>query len=348
MNFKKILEWWDKVPSWVKRYGTLVLFILLVPICLWSMGALYYSNLPWAWLRATLAWIFPILIIAALIIFPKRIRTILISYAVILLIFIWYLLIPASNAGPWRRGNQVIASATVNGNDITVHNVRNFDYRTENDYTEHYETRHYDLSKLKTMDMFLSYWDHKVAMAHMMLSFGFEGGKYLTVSMETRVQAGRSQDTLPGLFRQYGIICILGDERDLVRLRTDFRGELVYLYRFKMKPEGVRLVFLDILRRANELVEHPRFYNTISFNCLTSLIPSICVAHPKYRWDIRILANGFSDKLLWERKTIVGSDKLTFQELKNNAFIKQYLPRGYDVSKYSELIRKGLNAIPKH
>ncbi len=325
----------------------ITLRLLMLPVWLWSIGALYYSNLPWSWTRTAAAWILALTIPLALIFLPRRNRTMIVSYGCFLSIAIWYILIPASNRGDWRTGNQVLPFAVTNGDNVTINRIRDYDYRSENDFKEQYESRTYDIRRLRTLDILLSYWDNNKSVAHMMLSFGFDDGNFLAVSVETRLKKGQVQGGLPGFFKQYGVICILADERDLIRLRTDFRGEKVYLYRLKMEPEEVRLIFKDILRRTNTLISHPKFYNTLTFNCVTSLIPSLRVArtHQRYKWDYRVMLNGLSDHLMWERGLLIGGNHMTFEKLKEISLVNQYLSPGYNPKQYSRLIRTHLDKI---
>ena len=160
--------------------------------------------------------------------------------------------------------------ANIKGNHITVHNVRNCDYTSETDYTPKYETRTYDLSRLQSVDIMLTDWGLKY-IAHTMVSFGFEGGGYLCFSIETRKENGETYSAIKGFFRQYELIYIAGDERDLIRLRTNFReGEDVYLYRLKVASvDNAKKTFLEYLNRVNQLKEHPQWYNALTENCMT-------------------------------------------------------------------------------
>src|SRR4029077_5151779 len=151
---------------------------------------------------------------------------------------------------------------TINGDLITIHNVRNFDYRTETDFTPHWETRSYNLSKLDSADVIAVYWAGK-AIAHVMISFGFAGKDFLAVSIETRKEKGEDYSTLAGFFRQYELYYVVADERDVIRVRTTYRQpqEEVYIYRTRGQLKNLRRIFSDYLKSINELHQRATYYN---------------------------------------------------------------------------------------
>jgi hypothetical protein len=163
--------------------------------------------------------------------------------------------------------------ATINGDLITIHNVRNFDYRTETDFDARWDTRTYDFSKLDSAYIIALYWAGK-AISHVMVSFGFAGKDYLTVSIETRKEKGESYSTLAGFFRQYELYYVVADERDVVRVRTTYRQpqEDVYVYRVNGRLQNLRRIFLDYVKSINKLHERPSYYNTLTTNCTTTIL----------------------------------------------------------------------------
>ena len=167
--------------------------------------------------------------------------------------------IPPSNDRDWAPEYAVLPRATIEGDHVTLHNVRNFDYRTETDFTPRYEDRTYDLRRLDSVDLVASYWMGE-AIAHVMLSFGFAGEDFVAVSIETRRERTEGYSTIAGFFKQYELFYVVADERDLIRLRTNYREnppEDVYVYRTNGRPEEIRRVFLDYLREINSLAEQP-------------------------------------------------------------------------------------------
>ena len=185
---------------------------------------------------------------------------------------------------------------------MTLHNIRNFEYHSEEDYTPQYYDRTFSLSKLKTADLYIVFWGPTL-IAHTMMSFGFGDQGYVCISIETRKEEGESYSAVKGFFKQYELIYIVADERDVVRLRTNFRHEDVYLYRLKAEPEVIREVFLDYFKHINQLAEQPQWYNALTHNCTTTIRGHTApYAHGKISW--KLLANGYLDTLLYERGVI--------------------------------------------
>ena len=174
-----------------------------------------------------------------------------------------------SNERDWQPDVARLPSVDVRGDLLTVHNIRNFDYRTETDFTPRYEDRTYDLSKLRGVDLFLVYWGSP-AIAHTIMSWQFEGAPPLAVSIETRKRRGQEYSAVQGFFKQYEIIYVVADERDVVRLRTNYRGEQVYLYRLNASAAQARALLMDYVASINALVEQPQFYNALTDNCTTA------------------------------------------------------------------------------
>jgi len=203
---------------------------------------------------------------------PRRPRTLVGFFVTFAALVGLYFQIPASNDRNWEPEVAVTPYATIKGDLITIHGVRNFDYRTETDFTPRWENRTYDLSKLDSADIIAVYWAGK-AIAHIMISFGFAGKDYVAVSIETRKEKGESYSTLAGFFRQYELYYVVADERDVIRVRTTYRQpqEDVYIYRTNAPIKNVRRVFLDYVETMNELRDRAQFYNTLTTNCTTSI-----------------------------------------------------------------------------
>ena len=181
---------------------------------------------------------------------------------------IWWQGIVPSNDRIWADDVAQMTTGAVDANRVTLYNVRNFDWRSNADYTQRWETRGYDLDLLNSVDMIMSYWTIP-AIAHMLVSFGFDDGNHVVFSVEIRREKTESFSEIGGFFKEFELSIIAADERDVIRVRTNVRGEDAYLYRVRMPPSAMRSLFLGYIGEANALVRTPRFYNTITVNCTT-------------------------------------------------------------------------------
>jgi hypothetical protein len=303
----------------------------------WALPAIRYANLPgWLWPIAAVAFLAAALW-TGVFMRPRRCGRLLFLTLFVLLVAAWSA-IPASNTRDWQPDVAVLPYADIDGNRLTVHNVRNCDYRSETDFDVRHEDRTYDLDKLRTADLFVVYWGSP-SIAHTMISFGFEGDSYLCISIETRKEKGEDYSAIRGFFKQYELTYVIADERDLVRLRTNYRGEDVYLYRLKADPKAVREVLVNYLKQANRLKQEAEWYNALTSNCTTN-IRGHMRAYATSRWDWRILINGYVDEMAYENGRLDRS--LPFAELKARSHINE---RGKAADKnpaFSRRIREGL------
>jgi len=327
----------EKSPwqRWAERFFLFLRFLLLLGLTLWAVGALYY-DLPVERLRAPAAWAYGLAMLLLFLLVKSRIRAALLILGGFCFILVCWLLIRPSNDRNWQSDVDRTAWAEINGDQVTIHNIRNFQYRTETDFTPQWETRTYDLSQLKGIDLFINYWGSKF-MAHPIASFDFTGGNRLCMSIETRRQSGESYSAIGGIYRQYELIYLAGDERDLVRVRTNYRkGEDLYLYHLLLPPERARTILLEYLTRLNSLHQRPEFYNAITSNCTTNIRTQSNHTRP---WDWRILLNGFADKMMFERGDFAGN--LPFEELKRRALINPAAQAADAAADFSLRIRDG-------
>jgi hypothetical protein len=229
--------------------------------------------------------------------------------------------------------------ADIRGSSVTIHNIRNCDYRSETDYTVRHYDRTFDLAGLKSLDLTLIHWGSPY-IAHTMLSFGFEGGGFVCFSVETRKEVGEGYSTIKGFFRQYELTYVVADERDLIGLRTNYRGEQVYLYRLNASADLIRNIFLDYLLEVNSLKDHPEWYNALTGNCTTSIRINKAPYNPDARFDWRIILNGSIDEMLYGRRAI--DTTLPFPELKELSLINGRAKNQDKSPNFSQLIRTGL------
>ena len=318
---------------------SLVTWAMLAVGVLWANGALYF-DFPLASLRPWLAVLFPLLAIGLVVMVRPRWRAKMAIAGSVTLILIWWSSQQPRQQRDWKTEVAKTSHAEIEGEIVTIHNVRNFEYRTEKDFTPRYETRRLDLRNLKGIDIFINYWGSPY-MAHPIISYDFGVDGRICFSIETRPEKGEAYSALGGLYRQYELFYVVADERDVIRLRTNFReGEDSYLYR--LKGPNARDSFMEYVRTVNELHQTPRWYNAITNNC-TSAIRQQRAATDRPPWDWRMLVNGFGDELLYERGSIDNS--MPFAELKKIAHINERANAAGDAVDFSEKIREGMPGL---
>lgn len=256
---------------------------------------------------------------------------------------LWWFSIAPRNDRDWMRDVARPARATVEGDRLTIENVRDFQYRADEDYDERWETRTFDLSKLEGVDLFLSHWGSPY-IAHTIVSFDFSEGPPLAISIETRKEKGESYSALLGFFRQYELYYVVADERDVIGVRTNHRGEDTYLYRVRLPLETVRALLLDYAADMNRLADEPRWYNAATTNCTTAIRQRVQHVGGRNPWDWRILVNGKVDELMYERGTINTSRPQP--EIKAASAISARAREAGDAPDFSERIRLGLPERP--
>jgi hypothetical protein len=315
--------------------GILLIAALVLPAVLWSCLMIGY-NFPIAGLCTAAAWGFGIATVAAFAFLPRRRRT-LVGFGIAFgLLWLWWLAIPPSNDREWSSEYAVLPHATYEGNLVTVHHVRNFEYRSPEDFDVRHYTRTYDLDQLATLDLSFIYWTSE-AIAHTILSFGFAGGEYLAVSIETRREKDEPWSSIGGFFQQFEIAYVIADERDVLRLRTNFRHEEVYVYPLRSTPAQIRTVLRSVLDKVNALAEKPQFYNTITHNCTTSLVPHFAEAHEvKASW-LEVLINGYGDRVVFENGNM--DTDLSFEETKRRHHANPHVLDDPSPVDYSKRIR---------
>ena len=223
----------------LKLIGILICLFVVILMTGWSMLAIYYSDLPGESLRTGLAIGFALAAALAFLLLPNRNRTLIGFLLVFAAVAAWWMTIPASNDRTWQRDVAVLPYAEVRGDLVTVHNIRNLAYRTETDFDARYYDKTFDLKQLDSVDLIAVYWMGD-AIAHVMISFGFQERDFVSFSIEIRKEDGEEYSTLKGIFKQYELTYIVGDERDLIRVRTDLRNppEDVYLFRTRISQEN--------------------------------------------------------------------------------------------------------------
>lgn len=328
-----VLDMIRRVFSWL---GCTVLFLAGLLLTAWCTGIVYYM-IPYG---EVLVWLF-LADSLFLVLIRKRIRlAMVVFWAVIGGLLGFYTLFPATNdkewLAPWGRLPQVVW----NGPDsVTVENVRDFIYTSPDDYKVRYRAETFRPADVRSLDFAVSHWDGLEMVAHTMLSFGFKDGRYLAISAETRLPKGVEQGSLPGLFKQFNLMYIPATEQDLFALRTNYRKEDLYLYRLNLKPEQVRVILLEFLKLLQEQNSSPEFYNTLTNNCTTSLLPPFRSTLNRSRFDSSPLLNGMSDRFAFDAGSLRHAPGETFEEFKRRSLV----PHGNaadNLEDYSHEIRR--------
>jgi hypothetical protein len=215
----------------------------------------------------------------------------LLTLACVALLWWWRRLRP-SNDETWADEGARMTGGEIDGDRVTLHNVRNFDWRSRTDYVQRWETRHYDLRQLASVDLITSYWEGP-AIAHVLVSFGFSGGDHVVFSVEIRRRRNQPYSEIGGFFKGFNLSVIAADERDVIRVRTNIRGEDDYLYRVRLAPGARRALFCAYVGQANRLLQQPRFYNTLTVNCTTLVYRMMRHIVGHLPLDLRVVFSGY-------------------------------------------------------
>jgi len=324
--------------------GLIVIGLVLVVVTGWGSLVLYYLAPGPSSVRSALAWCFAALGLATLVTLilgrARTVLTIVFVIALVLVVVVWRMATP-SNSRDWQPEVAVLPYAVVDGDRVTVHNIRNFDYRTETDFTPAYYDRTFDLKRLTGVDLLAVYWMGP-AIAHLFVSFDF-GDDHLAISIEARKDRTKPYATVPGFFRQYELVYIVADERDVIRVRTNYRKsppEEVYLFRVAGTPERARRLFLDYIKDINEIREHPRFYNTLTTNCTTMILAhaAVNVGHLPYSW--KVMLSGYAPEYAYDQGRLDRS--MPFAELMQRSHINAAAQAADKDPEFSKRIRAGL------
>jgi len=314
----------------------LVAFFLTV----WAAAALYFDS-PIAPLRTPAALLYLVVVLGGLLSLRRGHFGLVLAFVGFAVVALWWFSLKPSGDRIWQPDNAQTAWAEIAGDHITIHDFRNCSYVTEKDYTCQWETRSFDLANLTGADLFITWWGPTL-IAHPIVSFDFGAQGHVPISIETRDVVGQGYSAIRGFFRQYELAYIVSDERDVVRLRTNFRkDEEVYLFRTTVPPELTRKIFLDYLQRVNELHRQPEWYNAVTNNCTTNIDVSASQAQGRSNvWDWRVLLNGKMDEMLYERDRLV-TGGLPLPALKAQAHINAAGIAADDSPQWSQLIRVG-------
>ena len=298
-------------------FGTGALISCLFLSAVWANLAIAYQLPQSTGVRIAASLALDFIALAALVAIIRRRhwRAVLI-YAVAYTIFLtWSASIRATNDKNWAADVAHGTTGVIDGDQLSVRHVRNFRWHTETDYTESWEQRTYDLSRLQSLDLFLGYWMGP-AIAHTIMSFGFDDGRYLDFSIELRRTQNDQYSAIAGFFKTDELVYIGADERDLITLRK-VRNEEIQLYRLKTPTERTRALLVEYIKQANDLAAHPRFYNTITTNCTTAIFDMMRTVTSSIPFDWRVILTGHLPGYLYEHGAV--DTRVPLEELQQRA-----------------------------
>jgi hypothetical protein len=326
--------------SWLTGLGLTLFWFILGVLSLWAMAALYI-DIRYPAMRIPFTALYAVILVAIVAKYRLHIRSALLCLGCFCIVLAWWLSLKPTNVGAWQTDVDRPAWVQMDGDRLTIHNLRNCDYRTETDYSNCWSNRTVILSDLRGADLFFTTWGVRW-IGHPIVSFQFGDGQHVAFSIEARYKGTQDYSAILGFFRQYELIFVVADERDVIRLRTNFRkDEEVFLYRTSLGPEAARAIFLTYVDYLNHLKDNPEWYNALTRNCTTTLDKQISseVAKPQ-PWNYQFLVNGTLDELLYDRGRLV-TGGLSFSRLKDRAHIDADARAAGDSANFSVLIRAG-------
>jgi Domain of unknown function (DUF4105) len=329
-------------PWWVRLAGRVIWLVALLMVCaltMWAAAALYI-DLPATEISLVISILYLVIAAAVFLFLKFNWVSLGIVFAMACGVILWWWSISSPNDRDWQPDVAETAWTERNGDKIIIHNLRNFDYEPGQPAKPRWETKVVDLSQLRGVDLFINFWGSTL-ICHPIVSFQFGTDDHVAISVETRMAKGQSYSTLRGFFKQFALIYIVADERDVVRVRTNYRHEQLYLYRTSIKPDRARRLFIDYLRTVDALHLRPRFYNALTSNCTTNVrTHTVATTSKPAPWDWRMLLNGTVDELVYERGGF--ASRLPFTELKQMSLIDEKAQAADQATDFSERIRVGL------
>lgn len=271
-------------------------------------------------------------------------KKILLSIAGFLTLFSFHIgFKSASNDRNWKIGFDVFPEIQIDSTEVTIKNVRNFKHFSDDSFKVDYYDRIYSMDKLESLWFVLSpFADHWRGPAHSFLSFGFSDSQYVSISVEARKEVGESYSILGGILKKFELMYVIGDEHDLIGLRTVIWDDDVFVYPIKTEKENIRKLFIDVLERAKKLQSEPEFYNTIWSNCTSTLYDHVNKIWPeRLPGGWKLILTGYSDELVYDNDLI--DTNLSLNEARKYFRVNEKAKKYFDQSDFSIMIRNFIN-----
>jgi hypothetical protein len=336
----------EATSGWGRRVAGVLLRILvsalvIAPTSAWSALALWFRLPAPEALRAAAAIVFALLGFATIVaLLLRRSRIALVVFALGFAgLLAWWSTIKPPLDGDWAPDVARQTTGSIEGDILTLSDVRDFDWRTDSDFTEKWSKRTYDLSKLKTLDLFLAYWAGP-EMAHVIMSFGFDDGEHIAWSVEVRRERTSEFSPIADAFKSHTLVYLATTERDSIRLRSNVRGEDVRLYRLNTPPDQARALLKEYVVESTALAEQSKFYNSITANCATVVFKLVRAAGSTLPFDWRLVVNGFLPGYLYDHGAVVTTMPLS--ELMERARVSEKARAADQSPDFSRLIRVGV------
>jgi Domain of unknown function (DUF4105) len=330
----------QRLARWI-GFALLAVAILLTGV--WCSVAIWYRCPAGESVRGLLAGatlVFALVVVACLAT-PRRWHAVGIYTASFALFLAWWATITPTNDRNWAPDVDRTVTATIDGDNLVVKNVRNFTWRSDTDFDQRWEERSYNLSHVTDVDLIMSYWAGE-AIAHTIVSFGFDDGARLAFSIETRKESHEGYSSVAGFFKQYELALVAADERDVVRVRSNVRGEDVRIYRLRMTPANTQVLLREYVDEANDLARAPRFYNTLTANCTNLVFDMVRVIHPGLPMDARVLFSGYLPNYAYDLGATDTS--VPFEKLRDLSKIHDKAALADADPNFSARIREGIPA----
>lgn len=273
--------------------------------------------------------------------FKKIIKIFVIIIAILFISYgIFSIVVRPSLNRDWNSDQEILAKSVIDGNKISISNIRNINYRTTSDFDVRYYDKTFDLNKLNSVWYIVEpFSGHGAGAAHTMLSFGFENGDYVSISVEIRKEKGESFGAFAGLLRQFELVYVIADERDIIKLRSNYRKDKVFLYPAKTSKENMQKLFVSMLNRANKLATEPEFYNTLTSTCTTNIVSHVNEIVPgRIPFSYKVLMPAYSDELAYKIGLIDNS--LSLEEMRKKYLINERASKYADSIDFSKKIRE--------